>query len=265
MITTQGICACDLYVLGRLPIPVFRDATHEFLSTMEGKTTVTEEARLAALGRDQEMKRKFNLTSLIFMGFCTSVSWEVITASMAQSLLTGGSSSVVWGFLASALGALMIAFSLSEYASIIPTAGGQYHYVAALSPPRLRQFLSWVAAWITTWAWVAAALAGLFASTMQLQSYIILFTDGYVYERWHTCLILIAQTAWCAAISIFAVKWLHHITYLGVTIHIVGYLTTIIWLLAHVQPKNTATFVFTDLTNLSGWSSNGVRFDLSES
>ncbi|KAL2835283.1 amino acid/polyamine transporter I [Aspergillus cavernicola] len=35
-----------------------------------------------------------------------------------------------------------------------------------------------------------------------------------------------------------------------------------IWLLVEVHPKNTATFVFTDLTNLSGWSSNGVAWSI---
>ncbi|KAL4969801.1 amino acid/polyamine transporter I [Aspergillus stella-maris] len=229
---------------------------------MDDKPYLSDEARLAALGRDQPLKRNFNVTSLIFMGFCTSVTWEVITSSMAQSLLTGGSSSLVWGFLASAIGALMIAFSLSEYASIIPTAGGQYHYVAALSPPRLRRFLSWIAAWVTTWAWIAGALAGFFSSTMQLQSYIILFSEGYVYERWHTCLILIAEVVWCAAISIFGIRWMHRLTFLGVTIHLVGYLTTMIWLLVNAHPKNSAGFVSTDLTNLSGWDSNGVAWSI---
>lgn len=217
-----------------------------------------DETRLASLGLEQAMKRNFNVWSLIFMGFCTSVTWEVITSSMAQALMTGGSSSIVWGFLASSCGALLIAFSLSEYASMIPTAGGQYHYIAALAPPRSRRVLSWIAGWVTIWAWILSALAGLFANTLLLQSYIILFSKDYVYQRLHTSLMLVAFATWCAVVSIFGIKLLHRLTFLGIILHIGGYLTTMIYLLVAVRPKNSATYVFTDLANLSGWKSDGV-------
>lgn len=118
-----------------------------------------DEIRLAAFGRKQHMKRYFNIWSLLFMSFCTSVTWEALTSTMAQALIAGGSSSMVWGFLASAVGTLLIALSVSEYASIIPTAGGQYDYVTELSPARFRRIFSWFAGWITIW--------GMFSTLMQ--------------------------------------------------------------------------------------------------
>ncbi|KAJ5964393.1 Amino acid/polyamine transporter I [Penicillium vulpinum] len=54
-----------------------------------------DEARLAALGQEQVMGRHFNVWSLIFLAFCTSVTWEALTSIMAQSLVAGGSSSLV--------------------------------------------------------------------------------------------------------------------------------------------------------------------------
>lgn len=217
-----------------------------------------DEARLATLGREQALKRHFNVWSLIFMAFCTSVTWEAICSTMTQSLLTGGSSSMVWGFVASAIGALLIALSLSEFASIIPTAGGQYHYVAALSPAKYRRFLSWIAGWVTIWSWILSALAGIFADTMMIQSYIILFAHDYVYQRWHTSLILIALTTLFTLISIVGIHLLHRMMFFGIALHIAGYIATIVYLLVKVHPKNTASFVFSDLTNLSGWKSDGV-------
>lgn len=148
-----------------------------------------DEARLAALGKKQVMKRNFNIWSLIFMAFCTSVTWEALTSTMTQALISGGSSSMVFGFLASAIGALFIALSISEFASIIPTAGGQYHYVAELSPPRFKNILSFYAGWLTIWGWVLSTTSGIFALAMQVQAYIILFHPDYVYERWHTSLV----------------------------------------------------------------------------
>lgn len=226
------------------------------------KAQSDDEARLAALGRTQAMERHFNVWSLIFLAFCTSVTWEALTSTMAQSLLAGGSSSLVWGFLAAAVGALSIALSLSEFASMVPTAGGQYHYVAALSPARYRRLFSWVAGWATIWSWVLSAVAGIFANSMQLQAYVILFAPDYKYERWHTSLIVIALTTCFLGINILGSRWLHRFTFLGIVLHIGGYFTIIVYLLVKVNPKNSASYVFSDLTNLSGWKSDGVAWSI---
>lgn len=41
--------------------------------------------------------------------------------------------------------------------------------------------------------------------------------------------------------------------------HVFGYFATSIYLLVHVENKNSASYVFTDFTNLSGWDNSGVR------
>lgn len=41
-------------------------------------------------------------------------------------------------------------------------------------------------------------------------------------------------------------------------LHVVGYVATATYLLVKVPKKNTAAYVFTDTTNLSGWDSSGV-------
>lgn len=221
-----------------------------------------DEARLAALGKEQVMGRHFNVWSLIFLAFCTSVTWEALTSTMAQSLRAGGSSSLVWGFAAAAIGAMAIALSLAEFSSMVPTAGGQYHYVAALSPLKYRRLFSWIAGWATIWSWLLSALTGIFSNAMQLQAYIILFAPTYSYQRWHTSLIVIAMTTCFFGINILGTRWLHRLTFLGIVLHVAGYFTIIIYLLVKVHPKNTASYVFADLTNLSGWKSDGVSWSV---
>ncbi|KAK3322786.1 amino acid/polyamine transporter I [Apodospora peruviana] len=221
-----------------------------------------DEARLAALGQKQAMGRHFNVWSLIFLATCTSVTWEAVTSTMAQSLMAGGSSSLVWGFFAAAIGALTIALALAELASMVPTAGGQYHYVAALAPPAHRRWLSWVAAWATLWSWLLSALAGIFANAMQLQAYVTLFAPGYVYARWHTSLIVIALTTCFFGINVLGTRWLHRLTFLGIVLHIAGYVTIIVYLLCKVHPKNSASHVFSSLVNGSGWHSDGIAWSI---
>ncbi|KAJ4510873.1 hypothetical protein HRR78_005350 [Exophiala dermatitidis] len=228
--------------------------------------------QLAMFGKKQQMKRYFNGWSLLFMSFCTSVTWEALSSTMAQALTAGGSSSMVWGFLASAVGTLLIALSISEYASIIPTSGGQYDYVTEMSPPRFRRIFSWTAGGITIWGWILSGTSGIFANAMQIQAYVILFKPDYVYERWHTSLlfpfgpdsaqILIGLATVFASVGIFGIKWLAKLQYFGIALHISGYIATIVYLLVKVHPKNTADFVFADFTNLSGWKSDGVAWSI---
>lgn len=51
---------------------------------------------------------------------------------------------------------------------------------------------------------------------------------------------------------------LHRLLFVAMFVHIVGYFATAIYLLVRVNPKNTAEYVFTDSTSLSGWESPGV-------
>ncbi|KAF7555665.1 hypothetical protein G7Z17_g1965 [Cylindrodendrum hubeiense] len=157
-----------------------------------------------------DMKRNFNLWSLLFMSFCTSVTWEAISSTMAQALTSGGSSSLVWGYVASATGAMLIVVCLAEYSSMIPTAGGQYHYVAELAPMG----------------------------------------------------IVIALTSYYTLFSIFQLKYLHHLLFVAMFAHVFGYFATSIYLLVHVEEKNSAAYVFTDFTNLSGWDSSAVSWSI---
>jgi amino acid transporter len=82
-----------------------------------------------------------------------------------------------------------VGLCISEYSSMIPTAGGQHHYVAELAPAKYRRVLSWYTGWVTIFGWIFCATAGIFATAMQIQSWAILFSEGYVYERWHTSLV----------------------------------------------------------------------------
>jgi hypothetical protein len=159
--------------------------------TEKGMGTLDKDAlELEHLGvQPSKMKRSFNVWSLLFMSFCTSVTWEAISSTLAQALTSGGSSSLVWGYVAAAVGAMLIVLPMAEYSSMIPTAGGQYHYVAELAPLRFRRVFSWYAGWITMMGWILCATAGIFATAMQIQSWAILFSTDYEYERWHTSLV----------------------------------------------------------------------------
>ncbi|KAJ4174160.1 hypothetical protein NW754_004575, partial [Fusarium falciforme] len=226
-------------------------------------TADDDDAKLHDVGFESSgLERNFNTWSLLFMSFCTSVTWEAISSASAQALTSGGSSSFVWGFVASAVGTMLIAMCLAEYSGMIPTAGGQYHYVAKLAPPKYRRIFAWFAGWITMLGWVTCSLAGIFATAMQIQAWAILFSDIYVYERWHTSLLVVGLTTVFTLFAIFEIKRLHRVIFIAMFAHTVGYFATSIYLLVHVTPKNSAEYVFKDFTNLSGWESDGIAWSI---
>lgn len=74
-----------------------------------------------------------------------------ITLVLSSVVAHDGSVLLFWGFIAMTAVGLAGATSLAELSSAMPDAGGQYIWVAALSPPGPRRFLSYVTA-ILSWA-----------------------------------------------------------------------------------------------------------------
>ena len=57
---------------------------------------------------------------------------------------SGGPAGLVYGFLLVWLGNLSVFITMGELVSMIPTAGGQYHWVSILAPRQSKKFLSYV-------------------------------------------------------------------------------------------------------------------------
>lgn len=77
----------------------------------------------------------------------------------------------------------------------IPLSGGEFNWVAVLSPPGYSNFLSYTTGWIVTIAWQAAA-----ASVTMLNSLIILTIISanyptYEMKVWHGTLIFYGTVA----------------------------------------------------------------------
>jgi len=60
---------------------------------------------------------------------------------------------VLWGLITAGICNLCLASSLAEFLSAYPTAGGQYHWVAVISPEGSKRILSWICGWINVGGW----------------------------------------------------------------------------------------------------------------
>jgi amino acid transporter len=132
----------------------------DFLKDAEqdSSTADRDEAAMKAMGRRQLLNRNFGFVSMV--GFTTTMmaTWEAVCFGLAGGLLNGGPVALTYGFILCFVGTLFTCCSIAELASMYPTAGGQYHYVALLAPAKYKNILSWMAGWLSILAWVCTTV-----------------------------------------------------------------------------------------------------------
>lgn len=219
---------------------------------MDKSTTDTDQ--LAQLGHAQSFERQFSKWSMLGLAFAILNSWAALAAGLSFALPSGSSCAVLWGLITAGICNLSLAASLAEMLSAYPTAGGQYHWVAVMSPASLKRGLSWVTGWVNLSGWVA-----LVATNSVIESQLILYIvqleqPTYKPQRWHQFLIYIGVTIITFLINAFGSKLLPRLNQFALAWSITGFVVISIAVLACAAPNYaTATYVFTDFTNTTGW------------
>ncbi|KAL1605385.1 hypothetical protein SLS60_004933 [Paraconiothyrium brasiliense] len=235
------------------------DAASYSNGKLEPILTLDDDDRLAQIGHAQELRRDFSVWSVISLILCLMATWEALSTVIATALTTGGAPCLFWNLLVSVLCSIAIALSLGEIASIYPTAGGQYHWVAALSPPSTRSIAAWSVGWINVGGQIVLSAAAAFAGALQLLGIVILNDDDYVLKRWQGLLLYWAILIYGAAVNIWGARVLPATNNISGIIHLVG-LVVIMIVLGVLSDKNTSHFVFLEVTNSSGWQNDGVSW-----
>lgn len=93
-------------------------------------------AKLAEMGYTQDMSRNFSVWSVLGVGFSLTNSWFGISAALITGINSGGPLLIIYGIILIALVSTCVGVSLSELASAMPNAGGQYFWANELAPKR---------------------------------------------------------------------------------------------------------------------------------
>lgn len=67
-----------------------------------------------------------------------------IASVIFYNLPYGGPVGMIWGWIVAALLILTVGLAMGDLASSMPTSGGLYYWTHRLSPPKYRNFLSWM-------------------------------------------------------------------------------------------------------------------------
>ncbi|KAI1173213.1 putative GABA permease [Nemania sp. FL0916] len=223
------------------------------------KLTIDDESTLRRLGKKPQLSRSFGFMSALGLSCTTLISWEGALVSSVPGLLNGGPAGVIYGFIANWIGMLSVYFALGEMASIAPTAGGQYHWVAMLAPASCSNFLSYLTAWLTTTAWQSIAVYSGYAIATTLQGIVALTQSTYSPQPWHTVLILWAAMLFAAFMNSTSSRILAKFEGIVLIFHLLGFFGVLIPMV-YLAPHNSASAVFTTFTNTGGWSSQALSF-----
>jgi len=116
------------------------------------KASVDADAlKLAEMGYTQDMKRKYTVWSVLGVGFSLTNSWFGISAALITGINSGGPLLIIYGIMLIALVSTCVGISLSELASAMPNAGGQYFWAGELAPKRFTRLASYMTGWLAWW------------------------------------------------------------------------------------------------------------------
>ena len=141
----------------------------------------------------------------------------------------------------------------------IPLSGGPFNWVAILSPPWCRKFLSYTAGWLTIISYQAYTAAVSYTCATTLQGLIILNNPSYDPPLWHATLICYAVTFIGLSINTYLGRLLPQVNALLLILFIGAFFAVLISM-GYLAPHKPAAEVFTVFQNLGGWSTMGLSF-----
>lgn len=215
---------------------------------------VQDAGALEELGVKQELRRNFSTAAMIGLAFAGLNSWTALSTSLNLALPSGGPSAVVWGLVTAGVCNLCLSASLGEFLSAYPTAGGQYHWAAMVSPPSISRGLSFITGWLNVGGWVALAATGpLLGSTLVL-NIISLENPNFESKPWQQFLIYIGFTIIGFTINAFTTRLLPVFGKIAFLWSVSGFAIICITVLSTASPDyQNGSFVYREVINNVGW------------
>ncbi|KAI1859856.1 hypothetical protein JX265_010305 [Neoarthrinium moseri] len=226
-------------------------------------TAVASQELVNASGHTQELERNFSLLSLAGVGIVVGNVWPAVGGSILVALYNGGPPGVLYEFITVSVFYWIVALSIAELASAIPSSAGVYHWASVTPGKRWGRVIGYFAGWWNYLAWVfgAASMSSILANTI-VQMYSLNHPD-FVAENWHVFIVYIIAT-WMACLSVcFFNRAMPYLNNIGIFFILAGFLITVIVLAVMPgrdgrPPSATNSFVWTEWSADIGYPSGFV-------
>lgn len=221
-----------------------------------------DDARLEALGYKQELKRSFSM----FETFALAFSIIGLLPSIASTLvygLTAGPAGLVWGWFSCSILVLMIGIALGELASAIPTTGGLYYWTWYYAPKGWERYLSFLIAYANTLGNIGGVCSINYGCAVMIGAAVNIGQgsgpDAWSASNGELYAIFAGITLCHGAINTLASSINARLQSVFVAANLLVILVTFIALPATTTHRNSASFVFGNIQNLSdGWPTGFV-------
>lgn len=227
-----------------------------------------DELLLARIGYKQELRREFSKWSTVSYAISILGVLGSVPATFGSPLAAGGPATAVWCWFFGSCMAMCIGSSVAELVSAYPTAGGMYFVTKHVVPEDQVPIFSWVQGWCNLLGQTAGVSSVAYTVSQMLLACASmnsdLLGDEYSYSPTALQTVLVAILMLCimGVICSLTTKTLHRIILLFAPINICATICICIVLLYLTPDKQPASWVFTHVTDGSGYGSKVFSFFL---
>ncbi|THY16766.1 choline transport protein [Aureobasidium pullulans] len=215
--------------------------------------------QLASMGYTQDLKRNYSVWSILGAGFSLTNSWFGVSIAMVTGINSGGPVLLVYGIIVVMLVSICVGVSLSELASALPNAGGQYFWTNELASRKYAKFSSYLTGWFS-WA---GSIFSCTSTTIGVASGLVgcwqLSHPDYVVKDYHVFATYLILTWFCFLFNCYG-KILPSIATVGLYCSLISFVVILATVPATAPSHRTPKFVFATFINNTGWTNSGIAF-----
>ncbi|KAK5088586.1 hypothetical protein LTR05_002806 [Lithohypha guttulata] len=224
----------------------------------EGALSV-DEIQLRAQGHVGVLPRQFSAFATLALAFSITNSWVGYAATFVTPLFAGGGPAVFWAPIVACIASFFITAGLAELASAFPSSGGQYHFAFMVAPKRYRASIAFATGWLSSFAWLfTTASANLFCAQICV-NLATLYKPEYAWIQWQVWLVYTGFIIACSSIVILLPRLIPKGEIVFFWASVLGFVVSFVAILAASDTKQSASIVFTDWVNQTGWN-DGTAF-----
>ncbi|KAL2186971.1 amino acid transporter [Thermothelomyces heterothallicus CBS 203.75] len=203
-----------------------------------------DENRLAQFGYKQELRRDWGLAHNFGVSFSIISVITGLTTLFSYGLNTGGPAVMSVGWILVSFFTLLVAVSMAEIVSAIPTSGGPYFWAAMLAPPRWSPFAAWLTGWYNLLGQVAVTTGISFGLAGLIPTAVTVKHPDFTPTPRVTIGIYAAVLLSHALVNTLGVRALKYLNNVSIALHSAGITSLCVAVLAKAPTHQPASFVF---------------------
>ncbi|RDW58392.1 amino acid transporter-1 [Coleophoma crateriformis] len=226
------------------------------MSNWDPKYFEKDEEKLKELGYKQQLLRNLSPLHSFGISFAVISVQGIIATLFGYGFATGGPGTMAFSWLIVSFFSFLVALSMAEIVSALPTSGGPYFWAATLAPPKYAPLASWITAWFNLLGLVASNTTAAYGIAQLVATAAAVKRPGFDPTNSEDIGICAALLVSWALMNTVGRPFLKHVLYFAIALNSVGILAFAVIVLVKAPTHQPASFVFTSFVDETGPSPN---------